>query len=95
MARSTLQFKARFSATELNKSGGKALDKALDGAVQITRRDQHFVLIREEALAALLEEARDTRPQTLDDLLRDYDAEKLKGLTRGFLEHPPAGKEPI
>jgi hypothetical protein len=89
------KFKAHFSATELNKSGGKALDTALDGAVQITRREQRFVLIREEALAALIEEEREARPQTLEDLLQDYDAEKIKSLARGFMDHAPAGKERI
>src|SRR3954453_19223622 len=95
MADRTLKFKARFSATELNKAGGKALDTALDGAVRITRRGQSFVLIREELLSQLLDAARDPRPQTLDDLLRDYDADNIKPLTRSFLYDDPAGQELI
>jgi hypothetical protein len=92
---SGLRFQASFSATELNKSGGKLLDSALQGAVQITRRDQRFVLLREDALVGLLEEARDDRPQSLEDLLRDYDAQKIKTLTRTFHDDPPVGKELI
>jgi hypothetical protein len=90
-----LRFKARYSATDLSKSGGKLLDNALEGAVQISRREQSFVLIREDQLVHLLAEARDNRPGSLDDLLRDYDAEKIKGLAGGFLDDPPAGKELI
>jgi len=84
-----------FSATDLNKSGGKLLDTALKGAVRITRRDQRFVLMREETLAELLDDARDVRPKSLDDLLRGYDADKIKKLTRGFLDDLPTGKERI
>ena len=86
---------ASFSATDLNKSGGKLLDAALKGAVRITRRDQSFVLMREDALAELIEDARDDRPKSLQDMLRDYDAEKIKRLTRGFLDDAPEGKELI
>jgi hypothetical protein len=88
-----VRFAGRYSATALNKSGGKLLDKALEGAVQITRREQRFVLIREEQLAQLIDEAGGDRPQSLDDLLRDYDAAKIKKLTRGYLDDPPKGKE--
>jgi hypothetical protein len=92
---SPLQFATTFSATDLNKSGGKLLDTALAGPVRITRREQRFVLMREETFAGLLEEARDVRPKSLADLLRDYDADKIKKLTRGFLNDAPAGKERI
>ena len=90
-----MRFAKIFSATDLNKSGGKLLDTALSGAVRITRREQRFVLMREETLMGLLEEARDDRPKSLEDLLRDYDADKVKSLTRGFLDDAPAGKELI
>jgi hypothetical protein len=90
-----LHFAVTVSATELNKSAGKLLDIALKGAVRITRRDQRFLLVREETLAGLLEEARDNRPRSLEDLLQDYDPEKIKKLTRGFLDDAPAGKELI
>jgi hypothetical protein len=86
---------ARFSATDLNKSGAKVLDRALDGAVEITRREQHFVLLREEQLKRLLTEAREDRPRSLEDLLRDYDPEKIKAETRAFLDEDPAGSELI
>jgi hypothetical protein len=95
MADATPYVTASFSATALNKSGGKLLDAALRGAVRITRRDQRFVLLREDALAELIEEARDDRPRSLQDMLRDYDAEKIKKLTRGFLDDAPKGKELI
>ena len=91
----TLRFAASYSATDLNKSGGKLLDAASRGAVRITRRQQRFVLIREEALVDLLEEARDDRPRSLEDLLRDYDAKKIKKLTRRFLDDAAKGEELI
>jgi hypothetical protein len=84
-----------FSATDLNKSGGKLLDSALEGPVRITRRDQRFVLIREDEFLGMIDEARDGRPKSLEDLLRDYDAEKIRKLTRPFLEDKPKGKELI
>lgn len=86
---------ASFSATDLNKSGGKLLDTALSGPVRITRRDQRFVLLREDALVELLADAQDDRPKSLDDLLRHYDGAKIRTRTRAFLDDPPAGKEPI
>jgi hypothetical protein len=88
-------FAGSFSATDLSKSAGKLLDAALNGAVRITRREQSFVLLREEALSELLRDAREDRPRSLEDLLRDYDAEKIKRLTRPFLDDTAAGKEPI
>jgi hypothetical protein len=90
-----LRYLASFSATDLNKSGGKLLDNALQGAVRITRRDQRFVLMREDALVGLLDEARDDRPQSLEDLLRDYDCQKIRALTDAFRADAPAGKELI
>jgi hypothetical protein len=32
-------------------------------------------------------------PLTINDLLKNYDAEKIKRLTREFLDMPPQGKE--
>jgi hypothetical protein len=90
-----LRVTATVSATEFNKAGGKLLDAALAGAVRITRREQRFVLMREDALLHLIEDARDDRPKSLDDLLRDYDPDKLKKLTRGFLDDARKGKELI
>ena len=84
---------ASYSATDLNKCGGQILDAATTGAVRISRRGQDFILMRSDQLTGLLEAARDGRPQSLDDLLRDYDAAKIRGLTAGFLEDAPAGKE--
>ena len=84
---------ATYTATDLNKSGGKVLDDAGRGAVRIRRRGTSYVVMREETLDSLLAEARDGRPQSLEDLVRDYDSGKLKSLTRGFLDDPPVGKE--
>lgn len=84
---------ATYTATELNKSGGKVLDDASVGTVRIKRRGSSFVLMREDRLAVLLAAARDGRPQSLEDLLRDYDAAKVKSLTQPFLEDAPAGRE--
>jgi hypothetical protein len=84
---------ARFSAADLRKSAGKLLDAALEGPIQITRRGENFVLLSEQALLALLQGAGKGRPESLEDLLRDYDAEKIKRLTYPFLNHRPSGKE--
>ena len=84
---------ATYTATDLNKAGGKVLDDAGNGSVRITRRGTSFVLMREDALDSLLTAARDGRPQSLEDLVRGYDLGKVKSLTRLFLEDPPVGKE--
>jgi hypothetical protein len=36
---------------------------------------------------------REALPQSLEDLVRGYDAQKVKSLTRDFLDAPAAGKE--
>lgn len=84
---------ATYTATDLNKAGGKVLDDAGHGTVRIRRRGTSYVVMREEMLDLLLAAARDGRPQSLEDLLRGYYFGKLKSLTRGFLDDPPAGKE--
>ncbi len=53
------------------------------------------MLLRRETLAKLIEHARDDRPKSLDDLLRDYDADKIKTLTAGFLMDSSSGHEII
>jgi hypothetical protein len=84
---------ARFSAADLRKSAGKLLDAALEGPIRITRRGENLVLLSEQALLALLQGAGKDRPESLQDLLRHYDAEKIKQLTRPFLDDRPGGKE--
>jgi len=84
---------ATYTATDLNKAGGKVLDDAGRGTVRIKRRGTSFVAMREEMLDSLLVTARDGRPQSLEDLVRGYDAGKVKSLTRGFLDDTPHGKE--
>jgi hypothetical protein len=84
---------ATYTATDLNKAGGKVLDDAATGAVRIKRRGTNYVLMREEHFSRLLAGARDGTPQSLEDLLRGYDAGKIKSLTREFLADPVAGKE--
>jgi molybdopterin-guanine dinucleotide biosynthesis protein len=86
-------FVATYTATDLNKAGGRVLDDAGRGTVRIRRRGTNFVLLREEQFTRLLAAAHDGRPQSLEDLLRDYDPDKVKSLTRGFLDDAPAGKE--
>ena len=86
---------ATYTATDLNKAGGKVLDDAATGAVRIRRRGTSYVLMREEHFSRLLARARERQPQSLEDLLRGYDAGKVKSLTRDFLDAPAAGKERI
>jgi hypothetical protein len=89
-------FDTSYSTTEINKSSSRVYDDAwVKGGVEITRRGQRFVLLRQDYLNRLIEAARDGRPQSLDDLLRDYDADKIRTLTGDFEAEPPAGKELI
>ena len=81
---------ATYTATDLNKAGGKVLDDAGHSTVRIKRRGTSYLLMREETLDGLLAAARDGRPQSLEDLVRGYDAAKVKSLTRGFLTDTPA-----
>ncbi len=86
---------AEMSSTDLNKTSGKVLDMAAEGPVRVLRRNQRFVLLKEEALEEMLGAARENRPQSLGDLLQDYDKNKIRGLVGGFLSSPPVGKEII
>ncbi|MEI8394110.1 MAG: hypothetical protein WCF85_05200 [Rhodospirillaceae bacterium] len=88
-----LEFFAQMSSTELNKTSGKVLDLAIEGPVRVIRRNQHFVIIREETLDNMLEAAKENRPRTLQDMLVGYDSEKIKSLVGGFISDEPAGKE--
>ncbi|MDK9721049.1 MAG: hypothetical protein OEL53_07675 [Rhodospirillales bacterium] len=88
------RFAASYSTTEINKSGAQVFDEAwARGGVEIRRRQQRFALVRQDVLERMIAEAGDQRPRSLDDLLRDYDADKIKGLTGDFLTAPPRGKE--
>jgi len=84
---------AEMSSTDLNKTSGKVLDMAFEGPVRVTRRNQRFVVMTEDTLENLLEAARDNWPQSLEDLLQDYDKDKIRRLAGGFLSDPPVGKE--
>ena len=89
-------FDVSYSTTEINKGGSRVYDDAWQkGGVEITRRGQRFALIRQDYLDQLLQEAREGKPQSLDDLLRDYDKEKIQSLTAAFSGSPPVGKEII
>jgi hypothetical protein len=86
---------ATYTATDLNKAGGKVLDNAAIGTVRIRRRGTNYVLMREEHFSRLLTGAREGQPQSLEDLLRGYDAAKIKSLTRDFLDTPAVGQESL
>ena len=89
-------FDTSYSTTDINKSSSRGYDDAwVKGGVEITLRGQRFVLLRQDYLNKLIEEARDDRPKSLDDLLLDYDASKIQKLTSGFTNEPPTGKELI
>jgi hypothetical protein len=93
---STPVFDTSYSTTDINKSGSRVYDDAwVKGGVEITRRGQRFVLLRQDYLNRLIDEAREDRPQSLHDLLHDYDAEKIRTLTGDFAAEPPTGKELI
>ncbi|MFA7431459.1 MAG: hypothetical protein WCZ23_14970 [Rhodospirillaceae bacterium] len=85
-----------FSTTEVNKSGGRVWDEAWqNGGVEITRRDQRFVVMRVDYLEKVIDEARDDRPKTLEDLLAGYDGDKIRRLTHGFMNDKPSGRESL
>ena len=87
---------AEFPSSAL-KTHGVVLDAAEGGQlVRIRRRRAPFILVREDRLVALMAEAADTRPKTLDDLVRDFtphDAEELRARMAPWLEDEPAGAE--
>lgn len=87
---------ATFTTTEVNKSAAKVWDEVWQkGRVEITRRRQCFVILRKDYLDKMVEEARDNRPESLEDLLEGYDADKIRTLTRRFMDDAPAGRERI
>jgi len=89
-------FDSRYSTTDVNKSGARVYDDAwVKGGVQITRRGQNFVLLRQDYLETLIQEAQENRPKSLNDLLHDYDADKIKTLTTQFMNASPTGNEII
>ena len=89
-------FDTSYSTTDVNKAGARVYDDAwVKGGVEITRRGQRFVLLRQDYLTKLIEDAHDDRPNTLDDLLHDYDAGKIRTLTVDFSTGPAVGKEII
>ncbi len=89
-------FETSYSTTDINKAGARVYDDAwVKGGVEITRRGQRFVLLRQDYLTKLIEDAHDDRPKTLDDLLQDYDAGKIRTLTVDFSSGPTVGKEII
>lgn len=91
-----LAFEPSYTPSDVNKAGSRVYDDAWQkGGVEITRRSQRFVLLRRDYLVKLIEEARDDRPKSLDDLLHDYDAAKIKTLAASFLDDAPTGKEMI
>ena len=90
----SLNFSMSYRATDLNKAGGKILDAAATkGAVEINRRGQEFVLMLKSDLTKMLDDAREDRPQTIEDMLRDYDREKITKLTVNFMNDQPVRKE--
>ena len=87
-------FDSSYSTTDVNKSGAQVYDDAwVKGGVQITRRGQRFVLLRQDYLETLIQEAQDNRPKSLDDLLHNYDADKIKMLTAPFMNASSTGNE--
>lgn len=52
-----------FSATDLNRRSGAILDRAMHGAVTITRNEEHFALLRRADMRCLVRAA--TRTKTV------------------------------
>jgi hypothetical protein len=75
------------------KAPGPILDAARDGLVTITRRNEEFVLVSRRRLTAIVQDALDPRPKSLDDLLKGFDAEAHREALGGWLADPPVGRE--
>jgi len=73
------------SATELNKTSGKVLDLAMKGAVRVVRSNNNFIIIQEDYLNSMLESANKNYPKTIQDMLVNYDQDKIRSLVRNFL----------
>lgn len=89
----TVSIVADVSSTDLNKTSGKVLDKAVLGPVRISRRNQRFVVLREETLEDMLNAARTNRPQSLEDMLQGYDKDAARREAGSLLSAPPVGRE--
>lgn len=77
------------------KAPGPILDAARDGAVTITRRTEEFVIVSRHRLDALLAEAADPRPRTLEDLVSGYDPGSAREALGSWLDDPPSGREAL
>lgn len=94
MLKDLLHLEERFTTTMVNKAPAKVWDTAWkDGAVEVDRRDQRFVVMRMDVLEKALQEARSNRPQTLEDMLTGYDRENINTRTSAFMNDAPKGKE--
>jgi hypothetical protein len=89
-----IQTVANFTASDLKQSG-PVLDAAVQGVVQIKRRGEVFLLMREAEFDLIIEEAADPRPKSLADLLVDYDAEDVKARLSNWIKDAPTGKEAL
>jgi hypothetical protein len=84
----------KFTTTTVNKFPARVWDAAWKaGAVEVDRRDQRFVVMRMDFLAKALDDARHNRPQSLDDMLADYDRDAAKEDTSWFLNDSSEGRE--
>jgi hypothetical protein len=86
--------KEKFTTTTVNKSPAHVWDAAWkSGVIEIDRREQRFVLIRMDVLAKTIDDARNNRPQSIDDMLSGYDRAAAKEKTEWFLNDAPEGRE--
>ncbi len=91
----TLPFVADYSATDFSKRASQVLDMAGHGAVRVRRMNEVFVVLRERQLNDIVEDARDPRPKSLEDMLEFYDADDIKANLKGWLEDKPAVNEAL
>lgn len=94
MLKDLLHLEERFTTTMVNKAPAKVWDAAWkDGAVEVDRRDQRFVVVRMDVLEKTLKDARSNRPQSLGDMLEGYDREEINKRTSDFMNDAPIGRE--
>jgi hypothetical protein len=86
---------ATYTAIDLHKPGPKTLDDADNGVVRIERRGTGDPPVEQAAPDGSSAATRNGQPQSLEDLVRDHDAAKVKSLTQDFLKGTPLGREQL
>lgn len=79
-----------FRASDLKRTG-PVFDAAQRGRVRITRHSMSFLLVEETQFRRMMEEAADTRPKTLEDLVAGHDKDEARQRLSAWMSDEPSG----